>query len=110
MNNSRIDILLQYHKDEPDDPFNIYALALEFLNIDKPKAKEYFDLLLEKHEDYLPVYYHAAKFYGTTDKKYAENIYKKGILLAKNKGNNHALRELKNAYNEFLYDDDDHGF
>lgn len=106
MNNSRIHILLQYLKEEPDDPFNLYALALEYLNSDKEKAKEYFDLLLERHKDYLPTYYHAAKFYIDKNKEHAESIYQKGISLAQASGNQHALRELKNAYNEFLYDED----
>lgn len=106
MNNSRLELLLQYHQDEPDDPFNAYALALEYLNIDKEKAKIYFDLLLLKHNEYLPTYYHAADFYKSIDKFKAEDIFKKGIALAQQQNNHHALRELKNSYSNFLYDDD----
>lgn len=107
MNKSRLNILLQYLKEEPDDPFNLYALAMEYQNVDKEKAKEYFDLLLEKHENYLPTYYHAAGYYRQKDKERAEEIYKKGILLAESTENKHALRELKSAYNDFLYDNDE---
>ncbi|MDQ3396097.1 MAG: tetratricopeptide repeat protein [Bacteroidota bacterium] len=107
MNESRLNILLQYLKEEPEDPFNIYAVAMEYMNIDVDKMKLYFDRLLEKHEGYLPTYYHAAKFYAQIDKEHAESIYKKGIALAQSLRNNHALRELKSAYNEFLYDEED---
>lgn len=107
MNYSRLELLLQYHQDEPDDPFNIYALALEYLNTDKEKSKNYFDLLLEKHPNYLPTYYHAANFYKAIDKDTAEEIFKNGIYLAQQQNNQHALRELKNSYSNFLYDDED---
>lgn len=106
MNNSRIKILLQYLKDEPNDPFNIYALAMEYIQVNPSKSKVYFEELLDQHPDYLATYHHAAALFAEEgDKKKAENIYLKGIALAENQKNSHALRELKNAYNEFLFDE-----
>ncbi|CAN5375140.1 hypothetical protein BH23BAC1_BH23BAC1_12610 [soil metagenome] len=108
MENSRLEKLLQFYQEDPHEPFNIYAIALEYLSQNNnTEAKKYFDLLLEKHKNYLPTYYHAASFYtsqGNKDK--AGIIYQSGITLAQQVNNNHTLRELRNAYNTFLYEED----
>jgi lipoprotein NlpI len=107
MNKSRLDHLLQFYKEDPGDPFNLYAIAMEYQGQDDPEAKVYFDLLLEYHSHYLPTYYHAASFYASKgDKEKAEEIYKLGITLAREVNNQHALRELRSAYNNFLYEDE----
>lgn len=102
---TRLDALLQYYKEEPNNPFNVYALALEYLKSDIQRAKELFDELLSMHEDYIPTYYHAAGFYqqiGNKDKALA--IYEKGIMKAKKVNDNKALRELQSAHDELLFD------
>ena len=107
MNIERLKKLEKFLEKEPDDPFLLYAIATEWLNEDRDKAREHFDLLLKDHEDYVGTYYHAAKLYETLgDKERAEDIFKKGIIIANNSGDHHALRELKTAYNEFLFDED----
>jgi hypothetical protein len=58
---TRLDTLLQFYKEEPDDPFNIYALAMEYQKTDVKKALDHFALLLQNHDSYLPTYYQAAK-------------------------------------------------
>lgn len=104
MTPSRLDILVQYYKDEPNDPFNAYALALEYQKSDPPKAKEYFDLLLAKHEEYIPVYYHAAGYYQQiNDRQRATAIYEKGIRMARKANDNKALRELQAALDELMF-------
>ena len=106
MQNQRLILLQKYHKQEPNDPFNIYGLALEYRNFDQPKAAEYFNLLLENHESYLPTYYHAAQLFselGQVDK--ADTIYNAGIKLAQEQSDALALRELQNAYSNFQFDD-----
>lgn len=105
---SRLDQLLEFHKLDPEDPFILYGIALEYLNLDEQKAKEKFDLLLNKFPDYLPTYYHAAKLYeelSQNDK--AEELYTKGIEISKIQKNTHTQRELQNALNLLLFDDDD---
>jgi tetratricopeptide (TPR) repeat protein len=107
LNIERLKKLEKFLEKEPDDPFLLYAIATEWLNEDQDKAREHFDLLLKDHEDYVGTYYHAAKLYETLgDKERAEDIFKKGIIIANNSGDHHALRELKTAYNEFLFDED----
>jgi lipoprotein NlpI len=105
MSLSRLDQLLEFYKQDPDDPFNVYALAIEYIKRDAAEAQRYFDLLLAQHASYLPTYYHAAKFYqeaGDTAK--ATTIYEKGIALARTTGAHKALRELQSAYNEMTFE------
>lgn len=106
MSSERIEKLLEFYRQNPHDPFIIYGLALEHLNVDLEKARNYFIILLEKHPGYLPTYYHAAALFSETEEREkAEETYKKGITLAKETGDAHAFKELQNAYNNFLYDE-----
>lgn len=108
MNENRLNLLKKYYEEDPNDPFNIYAIAIEYKNFNNEKAKEYFRILLEKHPDYLPTYFHAAELYAETgDKGLAENIFTKGIELAKKQNNLKTLHELQTSYNNFLFEDED---
>ena len=103
MNNTRIELLKQYIKEEPDDPFNIYALANEYITNDPTKALEYFELLLEKHPEYLGTYYQAGKLYQSFNKlEEAKAIFESGITLAIKQVNSKTLNELRAALNEIL--------
>ncbi len=107
VNVDRIKQLEKFLQEDPDDPFTIYALAIEHLSIKKQKARELFDQLLAEHPNYLGTYYHAASLYDELGKRdEAERIYKRGIELTAEAGDHHALRELKSAYQNFLFDDD----
>jgi hypothetical protein len=66
----RIMLLEEYLKEDPDDAFILYALALEYIKASShDKAGEYFVKLREKHPDYLPMYYHYGKFFEKTNDK-----------------------------------------
>lgn len=67
MDNNRLELLLQFYEEDSQDPFNAYALAMEYLNKDTAKAKVYFDTLLDEHPSYLPTYYHAAALYAASE-------------------------------------------
>ena len=106
MNIERIQKLERFRKEDPNDPFLIYALATEWLDENIYKSKEYFDELLQHHPDYLGTYYHAANLYITfDDRSTAKKIFEDGIKLARKLGDQKALSELTNTYNEFLYDE-----
>ena len=106
MNQDRISQLRLFLKEDPNDPFTKYALALEYLKIDKKESRKMFEELLKKHPDYVGTYYHAAALYDELDERIlAEETYKKGIEVASVKGDHHALRELKTAYMNFQFDD-----
>ncbi|MBL7856568.1 MAG: tetratricopeptide repeat protein [Cyclobacteriaceae bacterium] len=102
---SRIQHLQQFLAEDPNDPFNLYALALEYLKHDQKKASELFDQLLIEHPDYVPTYYHAGKlFQELRQTEKALLLYETGISKAKKVNDLKALRELQAAHTELLYD------
>src|SRR5690606_41595634 len=106
MNADRLKQLEEFYREEPDDPFNVYALALEYQKSYTDKAAEFFDLLLRKHAEYLPAYYHAAKFFQNLGhEERAINTYDKVIALATKVKDHKALRELRSAYDELMLAD-----
>lgn len=101
----RIQQLLEFLEEEPENPFNLYALALEYQKHDQEKVAYYFDTLLQNHEHYLPTYYHAADFYARRSEiGKAKATYEKGIMLATQQKDSHTLRELQNAYLNFQFE------
>ena len=105
MNQDRLTHLLEYYNDDPNDPFNIYALATEYTSTEPEKALEYFEILMDKHPDYIATYYHLANLYldlGQDEK--AKTTFEKGIEKATAQNEALLLRELRNAYDEFMMD------
>lgn len=108
MNNERIQQIIRFIQEEPGDPFNVYALAMEFLSGRPDQARPYFDQLLTEHPDYLPTYYHAAALYADLgDRDRAADLYDRGIALARAQGNQKTLAELQRAKQAFLDDADE---
>ena len=90
---------------DPHDPFNLYALALEYLKYDPEKSRELFDMLLNIHKEYLPTYYHAAKLYQELgQKEKAKSVFVSGISIARKLNDAKAIRELQSAYDELTFD------
>ena len=106
---NRIELLNEYLKDDPDDAFTLYALALEYLNAgDKIKAKEFFTSVINKHPGYLPAYYHFGKLCEyLNEKEKANELYLNGITLAQKQNDQHTLKELKEAYDSYNGIDDE---
>ena len=105
MSNQLLNHLLAYYNEDPSDPFNIYALATEYKKSNIAEALRLFEFLINQHPTYLPTYYHLAKLYeALADKASAINAYEQGIACATAQLAHHALKELKNAYQELLYD------
>jgi Tfp pilus assembly protein PilF len=106
MNKDRLEQLLGFLAEDPNDPFTLYALALEYRHFDDAKSMEYFNELLSNHPDYIGTYYHAAElFQALGDKQKAEETYRSGLALASNLNDRKALQELQNAYNQFKMED-----
>jgi tetratricopeptide (TPR) repeat protein len=98
MNHTRIDLLQKFISEDPSDPFNHYALALEYHQTNPAEASKLFDEIMINHPDYLPVYYTAGTFYAeTANEEKALEIYKKGVELARRKSDFKTLRELQSA-------------
>jgi tetratricopeptide (TPR) repeat protein len=102
MNSVRIKMLEQFIAEDPNDPFNYYALALELVKTDKARAKEIFDHLISSHPAYVPSYYQAALLYlelSLTEE--ATRIIEKGIVKAMEQSNTKAASELHSLLNEY---------
>ncbi len=98
--NHRIEQLLTFIKNEPDDPFNQYALALEYMNFDINMAQKHFEILYQQQPNYLPLYYHLGKLYEEIENyTKALEIYKQGIDVAKKQNNLKTEKELTSALN-----------
>lgn len=103
----RIEQLEKYHKEDPSDPFPKYALALEYQQFKQDIAESLFDELLADHPEYSPTYYHAADFFYRMNKiEKARSIYERGIKWLKKAGEQKALNELQNAYQNFQFEVD----
>jgi len=107
MNSERLNQLLNYLKEEPEDPFNHYAVAMELVGSEPRKALEYLAHLLTHHPSYLAAYYQAAALYDATDQlQQAKLTYQQGIALARQQNNHNTLRELQSAYQQFLFENE----
>lgn len=101
------ELLKSFIQEEPHNPFNHYALALEIREKDPLQAIEIFDFVLEKFPDYLPTYFPAAQlFFEENQLEKAKSTYEKGIELAKTQNESKALKELQNAFQNFLFETD----
>lgn len=106
-NLDRLQLLIQFTKEEPENVFNWYALALEYVNSDPEATAAIFDEILKSHPDYLPTYYTSAQFFAEQNQlEKAKEIFENGILLAEKLKQEKALKELKNAYQNFLFEND----
>jgi tetratricopeptide (TPR) repeat protein len=105
---SRIQQLEGFAKEDPHDPFNLYALALEYSKSDVRKALEIYNQLLNEHADYVPTYYHLGKLYADiSENEKALAVFDAGIKVATDEKNHKALRELQAARQELLRDLED---
>lgn len=101
----RITRILAFLEQNPKDNFLRHALALEFIKTGRLiEAKELFLAVLTDSPDYVGSYYHLAKLLVQLEETDAAIIwYEKGMDAAKKAGDNHALNELRAAYEELLY-------
>lgn len=103
MNSQRLIQLNQFLEEDPKDPFNWYALALEYLKTDHMKASELFTKILDDFPTYIPTYYQAGMLaMELRDDKRAHAIFEKGINQAVLQRDLKAANELRSALNELL--------
>jgi tetratricopeptide (TPR) repeat protein len=90
--------------DQPTDPFLNHALALEEIKVGKDEsARELFEQLLERNPDYVGSYYHLGKLHERLgDESKAIAVYEMGMEVAKKLSDNHALSELRGAYDNLI--------
>ena len=101
----RIEKLKEFLKASPTDSFLQHALALEYIKLgNDEEARRLFEELLNREPGYVGSYYHLAKLLertGQTDA--AVQVYEKGMEEAKKAGEQHALSELRSAWEELTF-------
>jgi hypothetical protein len=105
MNIERVKNLEQWIVEDPKDPFNKYALAMELSGKDPQRVGLLFQELMTQHADYLPTYYIAAGFFldqGNQPK--AIQILESGIIVAKKQHNLKTEKELHSFLDELLFE------
>lgn len=99
MSTNRIEKLREMLEKQPDDPFLLYGLAMEWKKAgDYKQALEGFDRVIEKDPGYCYAYYQKGLILedqGELD--HARAAYNQGIEAAKAKGDDHARSELEAA-------------
>jgi len=97
--NQKVQKLARRLKQNPDDSFTKFALALEMRKLDQwEKARRLFESIHEHEPQYTGVYYHVGKLYedlGEPDR--AKTIYKEGIAITEEQRDQHAKSELQTA-------------
>ena len=95
--NGRHEHLWSMYLDEPGEPFNLYALALEYLKSDMQKSRDLFLKLIWEHPEYIPAYYMTAELLINLEEiPLARQIITDGMREAGKQNNTKALSELKN--------------
>ncbi len=101
----RIEKLLAFLKDAPDDCFLNHALALEYVKIDDDeKARNLFEKNKANDANYVATYYHLGKLLervGNPNEAIA--IYEEGMQVAKNANDQHSYNELQAAHDDLAY-------
>jgi len=88
-------------RQQPNDPFARYGLAMELAKCDPGAAWTHFSHLLTHHPDYAPTYYQAGTFLvkqGRTDE--ARKVLSDGVEVTRKQGKQHAQSELQAALDD----------
>lgn len=101
----RIERIIEFLKQQPNDNFLRHALALEYMKLEElGKARELFEAILTESPDYIGSYYHLAKsLVQMQEVEKAIEWYEKGMAAAKLAKDDHAYRELQAAYEDLVY-------
>lgn len=93
----RARLLNEFLKENPNDAFARYGLALEYSKSGELEAAlGEFNKLLELHPDYVPGYQMAAQtLLGAGRDQEGRSMLEKGIACAKRSGNLHAQSEME---------------
>lgn len=99
---SRIDALLAFLADDPDDSFSWFALASEYRKAGRMgEAIDTFRALVARDAAYVGTYYHLGKaFEAAGQATDAAAAYRAGIVEASLQRDTHARSELQSALME----------
>ena len=96
----RIEELKKFLSEDPSDCFSAYALALEFMKINKTDdAISLLQQVLLIDKNYLAAYYQIGKLYEfKKDYAAASSAYKNGMEIAEKKNDRKTFNELQSAF------------
>lgn len=96
---NRLQQLLQLLENSPNDSFILFAIAKEHEKLkEEEKALDYYNRLVQSDPGYVGTYYHLAKLYEKREHlNEALETYEKGMQIARQLGDHHALAELSSA-------------
>lgn len=101
----RIQQLQAFLAANPADSFLRHALGLEYSKLgNDEKAREIFESLLAENPAYVGTYYQLARLLERTG--YAEDaiqVYQKGMVAAREAGDQHAYNELQAAWEDLSF-------
>ncbi len=105
MESNRLLKLLELQAQNPEDLFNTYAVAMEYLSLqENVKAKLLFETVIQIDKNYVPAYYQLGllliKQNNEVDALY---VFEKGHEQAKIKNDARAIREFKAAIDELSF-------
>jgi Tfp pilus assembly protein PilF len=102
---NRIEKIVEFLAQQPQDNFLRHALALEYIKIGEDiKARDLFIEILSQSPDYVGSYYHLAKLLEKLGQRSdAIDWYEKGMAASKLAKDDHAYRELQGAYEDLIY-------
>lgn len=89
---------------QPTDSFLNHALALEEIKLgNEATARTLFELILQREPQYIGSYYHLGKLLERQgDETAAIEVFERGMEVAKKLGDQHALNELRGAYDNLI--------
>jgi tetratricopeptide (TPR) repeat protein len=95
----RLATLLTMARDKPNDPFLLFALALEYKSAGNlTESRQYFERLVNEFPDYVATYYQYAKMEEENGNLAgAVDLYNIGIRKAQAAGDQKTARELQQA-------------
>lgn len=106
---NRLEQLKEFLKNEPDDAFLQYAIAMELKGLGEvQEAMDRLNNLLTHKPEYTASYYHLGKLYQKQgDFTKAEEIFREGIRRTTLNKEQHQLAELQTALNNMLFGESD---
>jgi predicted Zn-dependent protease len=95
---ARLEKLHKFLAATPNDPFLLYAIALEHKKTDAPRAIEFLNKTLAADPLYCYAYFQLGQVYEQTgDVESARKSYTDGIAAAQKAGDAHAQSEISGA-------------
>ncbi len=89
---------------QPTDSFLNHAMALEEIKLgNEAAARSLFESILQREPQYIGSYYHLGKLLERQgDETAAIEVFERGMEVAKKLGDQHALNELRGAYDNLI--------